>query len=151
MKKFRLKQWYPSLYDDIEVGTIVDYEDGWIYYINKRGNKTTVEIDERELSYKDFWELIEEKKPLFTTDDGVKIFLGQVYFSIDIEFNKRGHFAINSKLAEVVKTFKHESNADKYILWNKPLLNLKDIEVVIKRNLPEFVELTKLAEERSKE
>ena len=61
MKKYRLKQWYPSLYDDIEVGAIVDYEDGWIYYTNKRGNKTTIEIDEVELSYEDFWELIKNE------------------------------------------------------------------------------------------
>ena len=60
MKKYRLKQWYPSLCDDLEVGTGVEYDDGWIYYINKRGNKTAIEIDERELIYKDFWELVEE-------------------------------------------------------------------------------------------
>ena len=61
MKQYRLKQWYPSLFDDIEVGTIVDYEDGWIYYTNTRGNKTSIEIDEEELSHKDFWELVEEE------------------------------------------------------------------------------------------
>ena len=150
MKKYRLKQWYPSLPKDWVVGDVaIPWEKQKNYY--HVPNKSTTIYKEEVENNPDFWELIEEKKPLFTTDDGVKIFLGQVYFSIDIEFNKRGHFAINSKLAEVVKTFKHESNADKYILWNKPLLNLKDIEVVIKRNLPEFVELKKLAEERSKE
>ena len=50
-----------------------------------------------------------------------------------------------------VKRFKHESNADKYILWNKPLLSLQEIDDTIEMYTQEFVELIKLAEERSKE
>ena len=127
MKKYRLKQWYPSLYDDIEVGTIVDYENGWIYYTNKRGNKMTMGIDEEELSYEDFWELIEEQKPLFITEDGVDIFLGHSYILIDKEFIKHKQTASNIVYTEYFKKFKHESNADEYIWSNKSVFSYNDV------------------------
>ena len=95
MKKYKLLQWYPSLYDDIEVGTIVDYENGWIYYTNKRGNKMTMGIDEEELSYEDFWELIEEQKPLFITEDGVEVFdIDFLVFAVKGDFLKIQTFAL---------------------------------------------------------
>ncbi len=131
MKKYRLKQWYPSLYDDWEVETVVEYDNGWIYYINKRGNKTAMEIDEWELSHKDFWELIEEKEPLFVTEEGVEVFDKNINFIVvDCDFEK---FIVS--YVELVKPldtdkfiyFAHESNADEYIWRNKPLFSYEDI------------------------
>lgn len=180
MKKFALKQWYPSLYDDIEAGTIVDYEDGWIYYTNKRGNKTTMEIDEEELFHKDFWELIEEKycdcnipiftlnstfcmkclkdieekKPLFITEDGVECFDKDEYISIGVYYNKIYMIAYNydAPYSSDVKRFKHESNADEYIWKNKPLLSVKDVvDNCVNLSYAENIELIELAKERSKE
>ena len=130
MKKCRLKQWYPSLYDDIEAGTIVDYEDGWIYYTNKRGDRTTAKMDEWELSHKDFWELIEEKKPLFITDDGVEVSNPEDWvYLVNSLFEKIERYARNSNIntsKEIVKVFYYEANADDYIWKNKPVFSYED-------------------------
>ena len=152
MKQYRLKQWYPSLYDDIEVGTIVDYEDGWIYWYNNRGNKTTMEMDEEELSYKDFWELIEEKEPLFITEDGEKHF--DKYFAYGINIHSLSKTFDNEWRRDDLpnyKVFKHESNADEYILWNKPIFSLQDIDFTFELNLEEFEKLEQLAIKRVNE
>ena len=156
MKKYRLKQWYPSLYDDIEVGTIVDYGDGWIYYTNKRGNKTTIEMDEEELSYEDFWELIEEQKPLFTTYDGVQVtdgYMGMILVCRDLSKSFRYAKDCRVDTAEAsTKIFAHESNADEYIWKNKPLLSVKDVvDNCVNLSYAENIELIELAKERSKE
>ena len=150
MKKYRLRQWYPSLYDDLEVGTIVDYEDGWIYYTNKRGNKTTIEIDEWELSHKDFWKLIEEGKPLFTTDDGVEVYdINFLVFAVKGDFLKIQIFALEfSQNKNDMKSFYHESNADEYIWKNKPLFSYEDF--IRWGNVPYERVIMQLAMERSK-
>ncbi|MFA6770939.1 MAG: hypothetical protein WCR71_07170, partial [Bacteroidales bacterium] len=118
------------LYDDIEVEAIVDYEDGWIYYTNKRGNKTTVEIDEEELSYEDFWELIEEEEPLFTTDDGMEVSNPEDWiYLVNPLFEKIECYARNSNInisKEIVKVFYFEANADDYIWRNKPVFSYED-------------------------
>ena len=152
MKKYKLKQWYPSLYDDLEVGTVVDYEDDWIYYTNKRGNRTTIEMDEEELSYEDFWELIEEKELLFITEDGIKIIDHRTaIILVDADFMKQYKPAIDCNINTIVATTKlffHESNADEYILWNKPMFSLQDIDFTFDLNLEEFEKLEQLAIER---
>ena len=99
----------------------------------------------------DFWELIEEEKPLFVTEDRVKIYTNNVkLFAVNSTFitvtDNKFDYDVCKK--EGWKLFFHKFSADKYILWNKPLLNLKDIEVGIKGNLPEFIDLIRLAEER---
>ena len=149
MEQYKLKQWYPSLCDDIEVGTIVDYEDGWIYYTNKRGNKTVIEMDEWELSFKNFWELIEEKEPLFVAGDGA-IFFDDSYYLVTKPYFVKTKLKAKENIYKRAGFiyFKHESNADEYILWNKPLLNLKDIDEAIEMYSHEFDELKKLAKEK---
>ncbi len=133
---------------------MADFLDSIRAYEHESGSAIT--FDERESS--EFVNIyfngegklkIEEKKPLFTTDDGVEIFLGQVYFSIDIEFNKRGFFAINPELAEGIKTFKHESNADKYIWRNKRVFSYEDF--IKWGNVPYERVIIQLAKERSKQ
>ena len=157
MKNYKLLQWYPSLYDDLEVGTVIEYEDGWIYYTNKRGNKTTIEIDEAELSYEDFWELIEEKycdcnipiftlnstfcrkclkdieekEPLFITEDGVQMFDRDsiVWMVRNKTLEKIKIHSIHLNEYDFEHTvFAHESNADEYIWRNKRVFSYKDIQ-----------------------
>ncbi len=150
MKKYRLKKWYPSLHKDWVIGDIViPWEKQKDYY--HVPNKSTTIFKREVENNPDFWELIEQKEPLFTTAERVEIFEGDKFILVTDNFIKHEVVARNVLYEGAYKAFKHELTADMYILWNKPLLNLKDIEVVIKRNLPEFVELTKLAEERSKE
>lgn len=149
MKNYRLKQWYPSLpkewkdrkgivsFNTISNGYKMEGVDGiaWI-------------IGAHEFSNKDFWELIEEEKPLFTTEDGVKVFIGHTFIIVGDDFIKHKLTACNLPYTQDFKKFKHESNADEYILWNKPLLSLQEIDATIKGHLHEFDELKKLAEKK---
>ena len=155
MKNYKLKQWYPSLFDDIEVGIIVNYEDGWIYYTNKRGNKTTIEMDEEELSYEDFWELIEEKELLFITEDGIKIIDHRtVVILVDADFIKQYKPAIDCNINTVVATTKlffHESNADEYIWKNKPIFSYNDIKKLQSGGEGVFYDVVAVAKERSEQ
>ena len=151
MKKYRLRKWYPSLYDDIEVGAIVDYDDGWIYYTNKRGNKTTIDMDEEELSYEDFWELVEDQEPLFTTEDGVKCFDGDEYISIGVYYNKIYMIACNcdAPYSSDIKRFKHESNADEYAWKNKRVFSYEDMMKAKHSIILTSEDIEKSAKERS--
>lgn len=134
MKEYRLKKWYPSLYSDITEGTEVEYKDGWIYYINTRGNKTTMEFDPYEFKSTDFWELIEREEPLFVTDDGENILdeYDHCWVVSKKKFYKRymRAFIYDNGTEEVkneFKTFLHEKNADRYIFENRRLFSYKDI------------------------
>lgn len=150
MKKYRLKQWYPSLGNDFEIGCVV-------YYDKERGgyssiNNRDISLRKREVENNpDFWELIEEKKPLFTTEDGVEIYRNNVeLFGVNSTFITAtdNEFDYDVCKKEGWKLFFHKSNAYEYILWNKPLLSMLDIDGTIKGYLPEFDELMKIAEER---
>ncbi len=154
MKKYRLRQWYPSLPINIEVGHVIEIDsrsfsngDNTEYYLVTDNPKMWV--TSREL-HPDFWELIEKEKPLFTTDDGVEVFIGHSFIIVGDDFIKHKLTACNLPYTQDFKKFKHESNADEYILWNKPLLSLQEIDATIKGHLPEFDELKKLAEKRIK-
>ncbi len=91
---------------------------------------------------------IEEEKPLLITEDGVEIFEGDRFIMVGDDFVKHKRTAFNLPYTEDFKKFKHELSADEYILWNKPLLNLREIDATVEGCLPEFVELIKLARER---
>ena len=147
MKKYKLKQWYPSLGGDFEVKDIV-------YFDRIRG--CYVSVHDRDISLRkrevennpDFWGLIEEENLLFTTDDGVEVFVGDSFYIVEEDFKKHRLIAHNLPYTEDFKKFKHETNADKYILWNKQLLSLQDIYDTIEMYTHEFEELIKLAKER---
>src|SRR5699024_3046775 len=99
------------------------------------------------------YELIEEEKPLSTTEDRVKFDSISQVVVVDEYFVKsywRLFFLLQQNFKNI-KVFAHELNADEYILWNKPLLSLQEIDAKIKGHLPEFDELKKLAEERVEE
>ena len=91
---------------------------------------------------------IEEEKPLLITDDGVEVFIGHSFIIVGDDFIKHKLTACNLPYTQDFKKFKHESNADEYILWNKPLLSLQEIDETIEMYSHEFDELIKLAEER---
>ena len=150
MKKYKLKQWYPTLPKEWK-----DRKGIVSFNINRNGygmegvDGIIWMIGEHEFSNKDFWELIEEEKPLFTTVDKVEIFEGDKFILVTDNFIKHEAVACNDLHREgSYRAFKHEFSADKYILWNKPLLSLQDIDATIKGDLPEFDELRKLAKER---
>ncbi len=154
MKKYRLRQWYPSLPESIEVGIIVTINsksfcsngDNVEYYLLQDNPKMWV--CSKEL-HPDFWELIEEEKPLFTTADSVDIFKGDKFIIVTDNFIKNEFVAYNVLYGDgIYRAFKHESRADEYILWNKPLFSLREIDATVEGCLPEFVELIKLARER---
>ena len=155
MKKFKLKQWYPSLYEDITEGTEIEYKDGWIYYVNTRGNKTTMEFDSYEFKFTAFWELIEEKKPLFTTDDGVEVSNPEDWiYQVNPLFEKIERYARNSNIntsKEIVNVFYYEANADDYILWNKPIFSYNDIKKFQSGGEGVFYDVKAIAKERSKQ
>ena len=79
MKKYRLRQWYPSLPKEWK------YKKGIVSFntISNGYKMVGVEgvawiINENEFNNSDFWELIKEAKPLFVTEDGVKIYTNNV-------------------------------------------------------------------------
>ena len=147
MEKYRLKQWYPSLGGDFDVRDIVYFDRIRGCYVSTYNSDIVLRKSEVE-NNPDFWELIEKKKPLFITEDGVEIFIGDTFIIIEDDFTKRKLTAHNLPYTEDFKRFKHESNADKYILWNKPLLSLNEIDDTIEMYTHEFEELIKLAKER---
>ena len=154
MKKHRLKQWYPSLPKEWKDGKgIVSFNTIRNGYEMEGVDGIAWIIGAHEFSNKDFWELIEEEKPLFITEDGVEIYINNVeLFAVNSTFitASDNNFDFEVCKKEGWKLFFHKSNADEYILWNKPLLSLQEIDATIKGHLPEFDELKKLAEERIK-
>ena len=113
-------------------GIMADFLDSIRAYEHESGSAIT--FDERESS--EFVDMylngggkihIEEKEPLFVTEDGVDIFLGHSYILIDKEFIKHKQTASNIVYTEYFKKFKHESNADKYIWRNKRVFSYEDM------------------------
>ena len=175
MEKYRLKKWYPSLKQDWSKGDIAEWFDG--YYWNK-GKVISNGLSKNEVENNpDFWELIEEKycdcnipiftlnstfcrqclkdieekKPLFITEDGVECFDRDEYIAIGNYYNKIYMIACNCDApysSDVIRFF-HESNADKYIWKNKPLFSYEDF--MKWGNAPYQRVIMQLAKERSKE
>ena len=135
MKKLKLKQWYPSLPESIEVGHTVEidsksFSNGDVveYYLLQ--DTPRMWISSKEL-HPDFWELIEEEKPLFITEDGVEIYTNNVkLFAVNSTFitASDNNFDFEVCKKEGWKLFFHESNADEYIWRNKPVFSYKDIQ-----------------------
>jgi len=152
MKKYKLKQWYPSLPPGLKTGMIVEF-DGinsirWEIRDEYQFTDYNYEFNGLELKCTQYWELIEEEEPLFITEDGVDIFLGHSYILIDKEFIKHKQTASNIVYTEYFKKFKHESNADEYIWKNKPVFSYEDF--IRWGNVPYERVIKKLAMERSK-
>ena len=149
MKKYRLKQWYPSLLKDVRVGDIIT-ENGQHYKgVTYKCISYRVEIWQL---HPDFWELIEEGKPLFTTDDGVEVSNPEDWiYQVNPLFEKIERYARNSNINTskvIVKVFYFESNADEYIWRNKPVFSYEDF--IRWGNVPYERVIMQLAMERVK-
>jgi len=77
------------------------------------------------------WQPIEEKKPLFTTEDGVEVFDEGVYWIADMEgvigsATARRLFPLLG--SDTVKRFSTEEAANEYVRLNKPIYSRKDME-----------------------
>ena len=144
MKNYRLKQWYPSLPCEWEIG---DKVERWLNYdrYHVPCKQETIPKDEVE-NNPDFWELIEEKKkPLFITDDGVEVLENDSYFFIS-DYTIQSNVAQNIFYRDDVIRFYHESNADEYIWKNKPVFSYEDF--IKWGNVPYQRVIEQLAKER---
>ncbi len=160
MEKYRLKQWYPNLH--LVWSTTDNYE--YDRKDNRMYNRTrwgTIAITAPYL-HPDFWELIEEKRPLFVTEDEVEVSNPEDWvYLVNPLFEKIERYARNSNInisKEIVKVFYYESNADGYIWRNKLVFSYEDIYTYLKHSFLDIERMNlveqhfrKLAKERSKE
>ncbi len=156
MKKYRLKQWYPSLHKNWITGdVVVPWEREKVYY-HVPDKSTTIYKTEVE-NNPDFWELV--KEPLFITEDGVKHLDKDFAWGVNTH-NLRKSYANYWGEEDLSnwKVFKNESNADEHILLNKPFFSINDIsdlididEESIDIETDIYDKLKQLAIERSKE
>ena len=138
MKKFRLKQWYPSLPTWVEECKDYWYKDGNILSEDKT---YSIYVSKEELKNIRFWQeksrtedgfYIDEEKDFvwLVFDNFTKVEIPEVYGD--------GKF----------KVFKHESNADDYILHRKKLFSIKEISELFDLDSDKYEELKQLAKER---
>ena len=133
MKKYRLKQWYPSLAISWRTDDRYEYDADRQVMTNISNVKNGLAIPKKVIIKKaelhpDFWELVEE--PLFTTDDGVEMLDRD-----SIVWNVRNNTLEKIKIHSIHlnecdfehKVFAHESNADEYIWRNKRVFSYEDI------------------------
>ena len=102
----------------MEIGAVARYIKMYeCYFISNY----TIQVSEVE-NNPDFWELIEEEKPFFVTEDGVEVYdIDFLVFAVKGDFLKIQTFALAfSQNKNDMKSFYHESNADTYIWKNKP-------------------------------
>ena len=160
MKNYRLKQWYPSLAISWRTDDRYEYDAGRQVMTNisnvKNGLAIPKEmaIKEQEL-HPDFWELIEEKKPLFITEDGVEVFevSTQKMFVVRLSDCEKFIFdtSVWSNISNESKVYYHESNADEYIWRNMRLFSYNDIEKYQSGGEGVFYDIKSIAKERSKQ
>ena len=155
MKKYRLKQWYPDTPSYMMAGFIVDYydEEEKAIYTYPDGMRLGFKLPSHHLECRNFWGLIEEKKPLFVTDDGVGVYdIDSLVFAVKGDFLKIQLFALAfCQNKNDMKSFYHEANADEYIWRNKPLFSYNDIEKFQSGGEGAWWNVKAIAIERSKE
>ena len=152
MEKYRLKQWYPNLH--LAWSTTDNYE--YDRESNRMYNRTrwgTIPITAPYL-HPDFWELIEEEKPLFVTEDGVEVFSDiDNLFAINLTYFSKTQNTLRSSRWLIdnpsYKVFSLESNADEYIWRNKRLFSYNDIEKFQSGGEGVFYDVKAIAKRRS--
>jgi len=151
MKKYRLKQWYPSLDEKWDTTHRYEYQSSTGYMCNKAIQHCVI-IYKKEL-HPDFWELIEEKEPLFITDDGVEVFNEETtVYCITRGHNKHEeNYRSMRKIESYLKTFFHESNADEYAWKNKRVFSYEDMMKAKHSILITNEDIEKSAKERIEE
>lgn len=93
--------------------------------MNLKINNDTIEVD--GIIYK---REIKPKTVLFTTEDGVDVFYGVIFWNVSNEFNIIDYQITNDKYKlDFLKNYKQFSTkqaAEEYILMNKPCLSIND-------------------------
>lgn len=95
-------------------------------------------------------EIKKVKQKLFTSEDGVDIFEGDNLYSIDNMLNIKKHLLFNARYDDNTllnnriffnsdyKHFSTKEKAEEYVLYNKPLLTLKDIDELLCKNTSSY-------------
>ncbi len=87
-------------------------------------------------------ELKKVKQKLFTTEDGVDIFKGDLVVCFDKDSfcirNKTYLFKEHDKNDKTYLFFSTKEKAEEYILYNKPLLTLRDIDELLCKNTSSY-------------
>lgn len=79
------------------------------------------------------------KQPIFQTEDGVDIFEGNTYYKVVNETFQLLTMENTSKGESLrSKIFSTKEKAEEYILYNKPLLTLKDVEELLCKNTSSY-------------
>lgn len=72
-------------------------------------------------------DIIEKIEKLFTTEDGVDIYEGDMVSCVDSEFNYCGKLNVQPGYFGITKKFSTKKAAQDYIIMNKPCLSLIDV------------------------
>ena len=113
-------------------GIMADFLDSIRAYEHESGE--AVASDERESS--EFVDMyfnnggklkIEERKPLFITEDGVEIFRDDKCFAVDVNTLRKCPREAYEGNYTNFKYFFHEDKADEYIAWNKKVFSVNDL------------------------
>jgi len=118
--------------NDCKIEIIRAKEDGTIdFTINQNGDKGT---------YRNCLNNFRKvKTPLFLTEDGIEIFEGDYYCHTTLDFqilgSKAGNLSGNLLGKKGYYYFSTEDKAQEWIILNKPMLSIKDIQPIIGKNL----------------
>lgn len=149
MREFRLKRKYPG---SPELGTFVKETRTKRRYVQV-GHESRFFSKKEIEEHPDFWE---ERTKLLTTEDGVDIYEGDEYFSIDPE---RGSWLIRRRIDPEVyrnkpsrKYFSTRHKAREWVILNKPCLSINEIIDEIPTNPEGFISrLKELVKSKIKE
>jgi hypothetical protein len=139
MREFKLKRWYPSLPTEWHgEDNIIVVERGYnhtVYELHPslKGTTRFAILTEREVeNNSEFWEEVVYKKSILTTEDGVKLFEGDIYYvpqrtyegcfsgtilelRVDKNYYSWGYskrFADKRNAEEYIKTYKNYKTTD---------------------------------------
>lgn len=131
---------------EVPIRSVRRLSDGEVFMIGSKTTKgiiTSFEVSDGILSVNvgeqnTLLRTIDLLKPLFTTEDGVKIFEGDLFFGVpiaDISYPKWGIILFDNGATKYckpnvdeIKTFSTHFAAEEYVLNNKPQFSLNDIE-----------------------
>lgn len=130
MKKYRLKQCDMNV-DELKIKALLEGLEAQKIEEIMREAKVGDYRNYGKAYISAFRDKIEEEKPLFITDDGVKVF-DRDTIVYNVRNNTLAKLAVNAvylnKHDFEHKVFFHESHADEYILMNKRVFSYNDIE-----------------------
>lgn len=124
----------------LKITSIKRLSDGEIFTIDDKTNYGTISSIRPEgkgLVFNNNYtfglsELKKIKKPLFITEDGVKIFEGDKHYPVELKWHKLHLNAVGKMYASSCRTkfkiFSTKEAAERYIFFNKPCLSIKDVE-----------------------